>query len=142
MIVTKKSIEKFQNIKKPYSQFFRFIFKSLAIVHVLFCFYANSVDQIICNFTERDKIKIFRTEIFNPGALFTKLFVIDVSKIDKIYWNVFDFFITVRDPFLHLKMSKIVQKGPLQKNGHLVQENGLLTDFSYNSLISDKILNM
>ena len=42
-------------------------------------------------------------------------------------------------PFLHLKMSKIVQKRVYSKNGSLLQNKGSLTDSNYNLLIFDKI---
>ena len=49
---------------------------------------------------------------------------------------------TVWDLFLHLKMSKIVQKRVHLNKWAFSAKNGSLTDFLYNSLISDKILHM
>ena len=55
---------------------------------------------------------------------------------EKPNWN------TVQGPFLHRKVDEnCAKKGSMQKNGPLLQKMGH-SRISYNSLISDKILNM
>ena len=63
-------------------------------------------------------------------------------------WNTFYFplfaltFIYSGGLFCIQKRGKSCKKGPCKKNGSLVQKNGSLTDFSYNSLISYETLDM